>query len=81
MPMERLPGIGRGSSDQFLTCTGVFECGVGIDRLGSGGNRFMDGGGSNVLFTDACRVGISGALLYGPGAKPCACLFGGGSVL
>lgn len=64
MAIDRLPGTGRGNSDaKFFICTGGFDCGVGIDRLGNGGSLFIDGGGSKVRFTGVCRVGINGALL------------------
>lgn len=63
MAMERPPGTDNGRSDQFFICTGGLDCGAGIDRLGSGGSLFIDGGGSKDLLTGACSVGISGALL------------------
>lgn len=81
MAMERLPGIGNGSSDQFLPWAGGRCCGGGIARLGNGGSLFADAGGSNVLLMGVCNVGMRGALLYGPGANPCDCLFIGGSSL
>jgi hypothetical protein len=81
MAIDRPPGIGNASSDQLFTCIGGLVCGVGIDRLGSGGSLLTDGGASNDLLTGACNVGMSGALLYGPGANPWACLFGGGSTV
>jgi len=68
--MERLPAAGSGNSDQLFTCIGGFDCGVGIERLGSGGSLFTEGGGSNDLLTGACNAGIDGTLLYGPGANP-----------
>jgi hypothetical protein len=72
MAIERLPGTGRGNSDQFFPCAGCNCCGWGIERLGSGGRRLTEGGMSNDLFTGVCSVGINGALPYGPGAKPWA---------
>lgn len=79
--IERPPGTGNASSDQLFTCIGGLAWGVGMARLGSGGSLFIEGGASNDLLTGACNVGISGALLYGPGAKPWACLLGGGSTV
>ena len=70
MAIERPPAIGGGRSDQFFVCAGCICCRGGIERLGSGGSRFTDGGGSKDLLMGVCRVGIGGALLYGPGANP-----------
>ena len=65
MAMERLPGTGKGSSDQALACAEATACccGRGMARLGSGGNLFTDGGGSKDLLMGVCKVGTSGALL------------------
>lgn len=61
--MERLPGTGNGSSDQFFACAGGMCCGGGIARLGKGGSLFIDGGGSKDLLTGVCRVGTRGAFV------------------
>jgi hypothetical protein len=63
MAMDRPPGTGKGRSDQFFNWVGGICWGGGIERLGRGGSRFTDGGGSNDLLIGVCNVGIKGALL------------------
>lgn len=64
MAMERLPGTGKGSSDQLLACAAGMCCccGSGIARLGRGGSLLTDGGGSKDLLMGVCNVDTSGAL-------------------
>jgi hypothetical protein len=66
--MDRLPGAGKVRSDQLLFIkTGGVACGVGIERLGNGGNRFTPAGRSTGLLTGIYNVGTSGALQIGSG--------------
>ena len=63
MPTGRPVGAGKGRSDQLRTWVGGNDCGKGMERLGRGGSRFADGGGSNDRWTGVCKVGVKGALL------------------
>lgn len=63
MAIDRPPGAGSGSSDQFFACIDVACWGGGIERLGRGGSRLTDGGGSNDRLIGVCNVGTKGALL------------------